>query len=144
MNINRVTFAGRLGKDPEIRYMQNGNAVANLTVAYSDKWKDKNSGEKKEKTEWANVVVFGNTAEYVGRNIEKGGRIYIEGKLQTRKWQDQSGNDRYTTEIVCDFGSKVEIIDFADRGSKPQNNQQPQANQGQAQNGPTFDDDIPF
>lgn len=150
MNINKVIFAGRLGKDPEIRYMQNGNAVANLTVAYSEKWTDKNTGEKVVKTEWANVIIFGKTAEYISENIVKGGRIYVEGKMRTRKWQDNNGNDRYTTEIVCDFGSVVHVIDYANDNQqqgqqRPQ--QRPQQSQPQAQNTPAkpeFDDDIPF
>ncbi|GAA0005236.1 single-stranded DNA-binding protein [Bradyrhizobium elkanii] len=101
MSVNKVTLLGRLGKDPEIRRMQNGNEVANLSVATSERWKDKRDGEMKEKTEWHNVVVFNeHTIKFIDKNLAKGDQVYLEGKLQTRKWQDQSGADRYSTEIV--------------------------------------------
>lgn len=99
--INKVILIGNLGQDPEVRYMPNGNAVANVTVATSESWKDKNTGENQERTEWHRVVFFRRLAEIVGEYCKKGSKVYIEGKLQTRKWQDQSGNDRYTTEIVA-------------------------------------------
>jgi len=90
-----------LGNDPELRDMPNGNKVANITIATSESWKDKNSGEKVEKTEWHRVVFFGRLAEIVGEYLKKGSKVYVEGRLQTRKWQDKEGNDRYTTETVA-------------------------------------------
>ena len=100
--INKVILVGNLGKDPEVRYMPNGNAVANITLATSESWKDKQTGETQEKTEWHRVVLFRRLGEIAGEYLKKGSQVYIEGKLQTRKWQDNSGNDRYTTEIVAD------------------------------------------
>ncbi|WP_316207502.1 single-stranded DNA-binding protein [Bradyrhizobium sp. SZCCHNR3118] len=101
MSVNKVILQGRLGKDPEIRRMQNGNEVCNLSVATSERWKDKRDGEWKEKTEWHNVVVFNeNTIKFIDKNLAKGDLVFLMGKIQTRKWQDQSGADRYSTEIV--------------------------------------------
>lgn len=99
-SINKVTIIGNLGKDPEMRYMPNGDAVANLTIATTEAWKDK-AGVKQEKTEWHRVSMFGRLAEVAGEYLKKGSSVYIEGKLQTRKWQDKAGSDRYTTEIVA-------------------------------------------
>ncbi len=99
--INKVILVGNLGKDPEVRYSANGNAITNATVATSDSWRDKNTGENQERTEWHRVVFFGRLAEVAGEYLKKGSQVYIEGRLQTRKWQDQSGQDRYTTEIVA-------------------------------------------
>jgi single-strand DNA-binding protein len=99
--INKVILVGNLGKDPEIKYTASGGAIANLTIATSDSWNDKQTGEKVEKTEWHRVVAFQRLAEIMGEYLKKGSQVYIEGKLQTRKWQDQSGQDRYTTEIVA-------------------------------------------
>jgi len=99
--INKVILIGNLGQDPEVKYMPNGNAVANVTVATSESWKDKETGEMKEHTEWHRVVFFRRLAEIAGEYLKKGSKVYIEGKLQTRKWQDQGGNDRYTTEIIA-------------------------------------------
>ena len=99
--VNKVILVGNLGRDPEIRYTPNGAAVANITVATSDSWKDKQTGEQQERTEWHRVVFFNRLAEIVGEYLKKGSQIYLEGRLQTRKWQDQSGQDRYTTEIVA-------------------------------------------
>lgn len=100
-SVNRVILVGHLGKDPEIRYMQNGDAVANLSLATTESWKDKASGQKQEKTEWHRVSMFGRVAEVAGEYLKKGSLIYIEGKLQTRKWQNKEGVDQYTTEIVA-------------------------------------------
>ena len=100
--INKVILVGNLGQDPEIKYMPNGNAVCNITVATSESWKDKNSGEMQERTEWHRVVFFRRLAEIAGEYLKKGSQVYLEGRLQTRKWQDQQGQDRYTTEIVAD------------------------------------------
>ncbi len=99
--VNKVILVGHLGKDPEIRYAPNGGAIANITLATSESWKDKTSGEKQEKTEWHRVVFFGRLAEIAGEYLKKGAQIYVEGRLQTRKWQDKEGKDRYTTEIVA-------------------------------------------
>jgi single-strand DNA-binding protein len=100
--INKVILVGNLGQDPEIKYMPNGNAVCNITVATSESWKDKNSGEMQERTEWHRVVFFRRLAEIAGEYLKKGSQVYLEGRLQTRKWQDQQGQDRYTTEIIAD------------------------------------------
>jgi single-strand DNA-binding protein len=100
-SLNRVFLIGRLGKDPETRYMPSGGQVTNVTIATSDKWKDKTSGEMKESTEWHRVVFFGKLAEVASQYLKKGAQVHIEGKLQTRKWEDSSGQDRYTTEIVA-------------------------------------------
>jgi len=99
--VNKVILVGNLGADPEVRYMPNGGAVANVTIATTESWKDKSSGEQQEKTEWHRVVFFARLAEIVGEYLKKGSQIYVEGRLQTRKWQDKSGVDRYTTEIVA-------------------------------------------
>jgi len=99
--VNKVILVGHLGADPEVRYMPNGGAVANVTVATTESWKDKSSGEQQEKTEWHRVVFFARLAEIVGEYLKKGSQLYVEGRLQTRKWQDKSGVDRYTTEIVA-------------------------------------------
>lgn len=101
-SVNKVILVGNLGKDPEVRYMPNGDAVTNITLATTDSWKDKNSGEKKETTEWHRVVLFRKLAEIAGQYLKKGSQIYVEGSLKTRKWQGQDGQDRYTTEIVAD------------------------------------------
>lgn len=101
-SVNKVILVGNLGKDPETRYMPSGEAVTNVTVATTETWKDKNSGEKREATEWHRVVFFRKLAEIASQYLRKGSQVYIEGSLKTRKWQDQSGQDRYTTEIVAD------------------------------------------
>ncbi len=99
--VNKVILVGNLGQDPEVRYTANGAAVANITVATSEQWTDKQSGQKQERTEWHRVVMFGRLGEIAGEYLRKGSQVYLEGKLQTRKWQDQNGQDRYTTEIVA-------------------------------------------
>jgi single-strand DNA-binding protein len=108
--VNRVTIVGNVGQDPEIRYMPNGNAVANISIATSESWKDRNTGQMKDRTEWHRVVLFGKLAEVAGEYLRKGSQVYIEGKLQTRKWQDQSGQDRYSTEIVVDIGGVMQML----------------------------------
>ncbi len=100
--INKVILIGNLGADPEMRYTAGGSAVANVRIATTDSWKDKQSGEQQERTEWHNVVFFNRLAEIVGEYLKKGSQVYVEGSLRTRKWQDKTGNDRYTTEIVAD------------------------------------------
>ncbi|MDW6002040.1 single-stranded DNA-binding protein [Vibrio mangrovi] len=98
--VNKVILVGNLGSDPEVRYMPSGGAVANITIATSETWRDKTTGEQREKTEWHRVALFGKLAEVAGEYLRKGSQVYIEGQLQTRKWQDQSGQERYTTEVV--------------------------------------------
>lgn len=114
--VNKVIVVGNLGKDPEVSYMPNGNAVANITVATSETWKDKQTGENKEVTEWHRVVFYRKLAEIVGEYLRKGSKIYIEGRLQTRKWQDQNGQDRYTTEIVA---NEMQMLDARGQGGAP-------------------------
>ncbi|CAL4325300.1 single-stranded DNA-binding protein [Buchnera aphidicola] len=108
--INKVILIGNLGQDPEVRYMPNGTAVSNITLATSDVWKDKNTGENKEKTEWHRVVLFGKLAEIAGEYLRKGSQIYIEGSLQTRKWQDKNSIERYTTEVVVNIGGTMQML----------------------------------
>ena len=126
--INKVILVGHLGGDPEVRTTQGGNAMANLNVATSESWTDKNTHQKMEKTEWHKVVLFGKLAELAGQYLKKGSKVYLEGKLQTRKWQDQQGQDRYTTEVVLANGGQMQILD-----SRPQNGQQPYQPQQQSQ-----------
>ena len=101
-SVNKVILIGNLGRDPETRYLPSGGAVTNISIATTDTWKDKTSGEKKEATEWHRVVFFNRLAEIAGEYLKKGSQIYVEGRLRTRKWQDKEGQDKYTTEIVCD------------------------------------------
>ncbi|WP_076923085.1 single-stranded DNA-binding protein [Pseudoalteromonas sp. SK20] len=109
--INKVILVGSLGKDPEVKYLSNGNAVANISLATSESWKDRNTGQKQEKTEWHRIVVFGKLAEIAGQYLTKGAQAYFEGKLQTRKWQDKTtGQDKYTTEIVVDSGGQMQML----------------------------------
>jgi single-strand DNA-binding protein len=144
--VNKVILVGNLGKDPEVRYMPNGNAVANLTLATSESWKDKQTGDQQEKTEWHRIVMFRRLAEIAGEYLKKGSQVYIEGKLQTRKWQDNSGNDRYTTEIVANEmqmlgGRGGGSAGFADNSAPATES----ASASAAASGPAdFDDDIPF
>ena len=110
--INKVILIGNLGQDPEVRYMPNGGAVCNITVATSETWKDKNTGEQQERTEWHRVVFFNRLAEIAAEYLRKGSKVYIEGQLETRKWQDQSGQDRYSTEVVLQgFGGTLVMLD---------------------------------
>ena len=133
--VNKVILIGNLGQDPEIRYMPNGNAVANLTIATSESWKDRNTGQLQEKTEWHRVVIFGKLAEIAGEYLRKGSQVYFEGKLQTRKWQDQQGQDRYTTEIVVDMNGIMQMLDRRSEGQPAGGgyNQGAPANQGYQQ-----------
>jgi len=146
--INKVILVGNLGNDPEMRYGNNGNAIANISLATTDSWKDKNTGEQQDRTEWHRVVMFNRLGEIAGEYLKKGSQVYIEGRLQTRKWQDQSGQDRYSTEVVASemqmLGGKGEDSGSAPRSSQGQSNQAHQSNQNQApQNqAPDFDDDI--
>lgn len=134
--INKVILIGRLGNDPEIRHSQNGNAMANFTMATTESWKDKQTGQQNEVTEWHRCSAFGKLAEIIGEYVKKGSQIYIEGKLKTRKWQDQSGQDRYTTEIFVD---QMQMLDSrTDRGGDWGKPQQPNGGV------PYHTDDIPF
>ncbi|QYW02858.1 single-stranded DNA binding protein [Vibrio phage BUCT006] len=155
--INKVILVGNLGNDPEIRYMPSGGAVANLTIATSESWKDKSTGEDREKTEWHRIAIFGKLAEIAGEYLRKGSQVYIEGQLQTRKWQDQSGQDRYSTEVVVQgFNGVMQMLGGKSQASSPQKQgcgQPQQAPQQQAPQQPQqqyneppmdFDDDIPF
>jgi single-strand DNA-binding protein len=131
--VNKVIIIGNLGKDPEVRFMPSGGAVANITVATSDTWKDKQTGEQKEKTEWHRVVIFGKLAEIAGEYLKKGSKVYIEGALQTRKWQNQQGQDQYSTEVVVQgFNGSMQMLDS--RGAAGQN-QGGFTNQGQQSGG---------
>lgn len=139
-SINKVILIGNLGQDPEIRTTTNGTKVANLSVATSERWKDKNSGEAKEKTEWHRVVVFGNLAGVLESFARKGSKVYLEGSLQTRKWTDQSGQDKYTTEVVLQgFGGKLVLLD----SRKDSGNDEPADGWDSGPSG-DMDDEIPF
>ncbi|NIG62959.1 MAG: single-stranded DNA-binding protein [Serratia symbiotica] len=169
--INKVILVGNLGQDPEVRYMPNGGAVANITLATSESWRDKTTGEQKEKTEWHRVVLFGKVAEVAGEYLRKGSQVYIEGSLQTRKWTDQAGVEKYTTEVVVNINGTMQMLGGRQGGGAPaggvqggwgQPPQQPQSGNafsGGQQARPTqnnapvaissealinFDDDIPF
>lgn len=144
--VNKVILIGNLGKDPEVRYMPSGSAVANVTLATSEQWKDKQSGERQERTEWHNVVFFNRLAEIAGEYLKKGSKVYVEGSLRTRKWQDKNtGQDRYTTEVVA---SEMQMLDGrgGDGGSGGGGQKQsykPREESAVADSG-GFDDDIPF
>jgi single-strand DNA-binding protein len=139
MSVNKVILIGNLGRDPETRSFQNGGKVCNLRVACSETWKDKATGERKERTEWVSVVIFAEPqVRFAEQYLRKGSRVYVEGKLETRKWQDQSGQDKYATEVVIrPYGGEVQALDKPQEGGK-----NPQA--GGYQSGGTYDDDIPF
>ena len=147
--VNKVILVGNLGRDPEVRYSPNGSAVANVTIATSESWKDKNSGEKQERTEWHRIVFFGRLAEIAGEYLKKGAQIYVEGRLQTRKWQDKEGHDRYTTEIVANDMQMLGSRGGAGAPSEPMP-EAATADSGPARGGSAksggadFDDDIPF
>jgi single-strand DNA-binding protein len=144
--VNKVILIGNLGADPEVKYMPSGDPVANIRIATSETWKDKSTGENVEKTEWHRVVFFKRLAEIAGEYLKKGSKVYIEGRLQTRKWQGQDGQDRYTTEIVA---NEMQMLDSRG-GSAPMNNAAPNADRQPAMasesggGAPDFDDDIPF
>ncbi|UPQ88287.1 single-stranded DNA-binding protein [Vibrio sinaloensis] len=172
--VNKVILVGNLGTDPEVRYMPSGGAVANITIATSESWRDKATGEQREKTEWHRVALFGKLAEVAGEYLRKGSQVYVEGQLQTRKWQDQNGQDRYTTEVVVQgYNGVMQMLGGRAQGGAPgqgmgqsqpqqggwgqpqqpamqhQPAQQPQSQPQQAKpqyNEPPmdFDDDIPF
>jgi single-strand DNA-binding protein len=163
-SVNKVILIGNLGKDPDVRYMPSGKAVANVTIATNESWKDRNTGEKQERTEWHNVVFYSPLAEIVGQYLRKGSSVFVEGRLQTRKWQDKaSGQDRYTTEIIANemkmlggrsgaggsapFPGEGPEMDSTPAPRPPQGQAQPPARPTPPQSGPDnggFDDDIPF
>ena len=151
--VNKVILVGNLGQDPDVKYTPNGSAVANVSVATSETWKDKNSGQQQEKTEWHRVVVFGKLAEIVGQYLKKGSQVYFEGKLQTRKWTNKEGQDQYTTEVVVDgFSGSMQMLggrtggDAAFGGGQQQQQNAPrqQAPQAAPMADDAFEDDIPF
>ena len=161
--INKVILIGNLGNEPDVRYMPSGDAVANVSLATSEAWKDKNTGETQERTEWHRVVFFGKLAEVVKQYLHKGSKIYVEGQLRTKKWQDKEGQDRYTTEVYVGVGGTMQMLDgrpgggtadYGDSGmSRPSGGGQPRPTpsptpaSGGSQRGnepPPFDDDIPF
>lgn len=145
--INKVIIVGNLGQDPEVRYMPNGDAVANISVATSESWKDKQTGQKQERTEWHRIVLYRRQAEVAGEYLRKGSKVYIEGQLRTRKWQDKGGADHYTTEVIA---RDMQMLDSREGGNRPPAQgqaQRPQQQNNQQQEAPPmddFDDDIPF
>lgn len=149
-SVNKAILVGNLGRDPETRYLPDGGAIANISVATTDTWKDKTSGERKEQTEWHRVVFFGRLAEIAGEYLKKGSQVYIEGRIRTRKWQDKEGQDRYTTEIVAEtmkmLGSRPGMGDAANRSEAPAEPQGEPKAQAKKPAGKFDDmeDDIPF
>lgn len=148
--VNKVILIGNLGRDPEVRYMPSGSAVANVTLATSENWKDKQTGERQERTEWHNVVFFNRLAEIAGEYLKKGSQVYVEGSLRTRKWQDKNGQDRYTTEIIV---SEMQMLGGrgGGGGGGGYSQESPSRGAGKTEEAPAgqgfgdeFDDDIPF
>ncbi|HFS7477466.1 TPA: single-stranded DNA-binding protein [Enterobacter cloacae] len=146
--VNKVILVGNLGADPEVRYMPNGGAVANITLATSETWRDKTSGEMKEQTEWHRVVLFGKLAEVAGEYLRKGSQVYIEGQLRTRKWTDQAGIEKYTTEVIVNVGGTMQMLGgrpaTSGNGQQPMPQPSPQTPPGSNEPPMDFDDDIPF
>ena len=143
--INKVILVGNVGQDPEVRYMPSGGAVANISIATSESWKDKQSGEQVDRTEWHKVVFFNRLGEIAGEYLKRGAKVYVEGSLRTRKWQDKDGQDRYTTEIV---GSEMQMLDrkgddFMNQSQDNKSQHQSSANQS-TNAAQVSDDDIPF
>lgn len=148
-SVNKVILIGNLGRDPEVRYTPNGLAVANLTIATTESWKDKQSGENQERTEWHRIAMYARLAEIAGEYLRKGSKIYIEGRLQTRKWQDKNtGQDRYTTEVIADslqmLDSKGAGGNFAGANDQATSAKSSPAEMPQTEPVDSFDDDIPF
>jgi single-strand DNA-binding protein len=148
--INKAIIVGNLGRDPEVRYTANGNAMANITVATTENWKDKQSGERQERTEWHRVVFFGRLAEIVEEYLKKGSQVYIEGSIRTRKWKDQNDQDRWTTEIVA---SEMQMLSSRNSGDYGQSSDSQVASETSessrstsetSDKNPDLDDDIPF
>lgn len=154
--VNKCIILGNLGNDPEVKYTQSGSAIANLTVATSESWNDKATGEKREAVEWHRVVLFGKLAEVAGEYLRKGSQVYIEGQLRTRKWTDNAGVEKYTTEIVVGMNGVMQMLGGKQDGKPQQQNGwgQPQQQKPQQQSKPApswqnepptdFDDSIPF
>ena len=154
--VNRVTILGNLGNDPEVKHTNSGSAIASLTVATSESWNDKATGEKKEITEWHRVVLFGKLAEVAGEYLRKGSQVYIEGQLRTRKWTDNAGVEKYTTEVVVNVGGTMQVLGGKQESKTKQQSGwgQPQQPKQQQQSKPAssgthepptdFDDSIPF
>ncbi len=157
-SVNKVILIGNLGRDPETRYTADGAAVTNITIATSDRWKDKATGEMKEATEWHKVAFFGRLAEIAGEYLKKGRPVYVEGKLRTRKWQDKEGQDRYTTEVIADnmqmLGSREGMgggaggdFDASEDSRAPARSSPPSSSRSASKQAPSvaeMDDDIPF
>jgi single-strand DNA-binding protein len=147
--INKVIIVGNLGQDPETRYMPSGKAVTNLRVATSESWKDKQTGEQREQTEWHSVVMYDRLAEIAAEYLRKGSQVYLEGKLRTRKWQDKEGRDRYSTEVIA---NEMQMLGGRGGGAGTESRAEPRAAGGSERPAPapvterdeTFDDDIPF
>jgi single-strand DNA-binding protein len=139
--VNKVIIIGNLGQDPDTRYMPSGAAVTNLRVATNESWKDKQTGEQKERTEWHNVAMFSRLAEIAAEYLRKGSQVYIEGKLRTRKWQDKQGNDRYTTEIVAD---EMQMLGGRSGAGAPAMSEGDDSRPPPRTSSDDFDDDIPF
>ncbi len=146
--VNKVIIIGNVGKDPEIRQMQDGFKIANFSIATSESWKDKNSGERKEKTEWHRIVVMNERlSEIVEKYVRKGSKLYVEGQLQTRKWTDQSGMDRYTTEVVIGrFKGEITLLDSRNSGGgfDGASQSQPQQSYSEPEIPASIDDEMPF
>lgn len=145
-SVNKVILVGNLGKDPEIRTTQDGREIANLSVATAESWKDKNTGERKEKTEWHRVVIFNEGLVKVAKAyLKKGSKVYLEGQIQTRKWTDQQGQERYSTEVVLQgFGGAMVMLSRADRGEDPDSGDEAPPPRQQAPSSELLDDEIPF
>jgi len=141
--VNKVIIIGRLGQDPEVRYAPSGAAFANMAVATSESWRDKATGEQKEQTEWHRVVLSGKLAEIAGEYLRKGAEVYLEGKLRTRKWTDQSGVEKYTTEVLVGVGGTMQMLG-GKKESDPATQKPKAAQQQQAEPPMNFDEDIPF
>ena len=139
--VNKVILVGNLGNDPEVKHTASGSAIANLTVATSESWNDKAAGEKKEMTEWHRVVLFGKLAEVAGEYLRKGSQVYIEGQLRTRKWTDNAGVEKYTTEVVVGMNGVMQMLGGKQEGKPQQQQSRPQQQQN---NPPPHDSDIPF
>lgn len=143
--VNKVILVGTLGRDPEMKYTTTGQAIAHLSVATSEQWTDKASGEKTDKTEWHKVVIFGKVAEIAGQYLKKGSHCYLEGRIQTRKWQDKEGNDRYSTEVIAD---QMQMLGSKSGGAEPMGEDLPPQQAAPKPTTPpdprTFDDDLPF
>ncbi len=141
--VNKVILIGNLGREPEIKYATNGAAIANMAIATSESWKDKQTGQQQDKTEWHRVVVFGKLAEIVQQYVHKGSKVYVEGQLKTRKWQNKEGVDQYTTEVVLSgFGGVLQMLDS--RNSSPKQEHVPKVADPITPVDGGFDDDIPF